>query len=491
MLDFLAHFDGSGREPRQVQTDALEWLSSNWAKHPVHAIGAPVGSGKSALAKAIQNLTRSPIVTPSNILIDQYCETYPANNYLKGKKHYACHYSGLSCGDWIDVEEQDPCLNCNYQTARRNACDGIPTFFNPMSLYHLRRRVPLHLEAIVVDEAHLLGPMIVQLCSKRFPKSTYNFPDECVHEKFLSEWLSTLIGKLERLIDLYHQTNAPKEKIKEACSDFETACILKECLDAEPENYAIWTEEGTNRGRPDTFLNVKPVHVPRFMVRRLLACDRLILLSGTLLKTDIEDLAAGNSYSYLDLPSPIPKENRPVKYRPMPFQVNAQTPPEKMVEEISKVLNEFPNRNAIIHTTYARALTWKPFFKRPILTNTPETKVAVLEKFKRDGGVWLAAGCSEGLDLKGDVCRLNIIPHLLRPNLGDPVVKKWKALPGGNRRYALETIKNAVQQYGRSTRDPKDHSITVIQDPYFSNVISQYGKDIPKYFTEAIQWRKQ
>lgn len=442
------------------------------------------------MARAIQILTNSPIVNPSNMLIDQNIATYPDVNFLKGKRHYNCGFSGLTCGDWIDVEEQEPCQDCPYQRSKAIAFSGQPTFFNPLSLYHLRRRMEKQPEAIVVDEAHLLGPMLIQLCSKKFPVSVYQFPDNCEHEVFLSTWLGELIAKLERLIDLYHKTNAPKEKIKDACSEFEQICIVKECLDAEPENYAIWFTEEDVRNRKEKFLNVKPVRVPKFIVRRLLGCDRLILLSGTLLKTDIEDLVTGKPYSYLDLPSPIPKENRPVLYRPMPFPVNAQTPAIQMVAEIEKILDEFPGLNTIIHTTYARAKAFEPHFKRKIFTNTPEDKIATLERFKQSGGIWLAAGCSEGLDLKGDICRLNIIPHLIRPNLGDPVVKKWKALQGGDRRYALETIKSTVQQYGRSNRDPKDYSHTVVMDPHFSQIVSRYKKDIPAYFVEAIRWSK-
>lgn len=491
MLDFLSRFDGTGRAPRQVQIDALKWASDNWAKFQVHAVSSPVGSGKSAIARAIQIMTNSPIINPSNMLIDQYVETYPNVNFLKGKRHYNCTFSGLTCGDWIDVEEQEPCEYCPYQFSKAKAFSGEATFFNPLSLYHLRRRPQFLLpESIVVDEAHLLGPMLIQLCSKRFPQSTYQFPADCQHETFLSTWLGQLIAKLEKLIDLYHKTNAPKEKIKEACSEFEQICIVKECLDAEPENYAIWFSEEPIRDRNETFLNVKPVRVPRFIVKRLLACQRLVLLSGTLLKTDIEDLATGREYSYLDLPSPIPKENRPILYRPFSFPVNAQTDPVKMVREIEKTLEEFPNQNTIIHTTYARAKQWQPHFKNKILTNTPEDKIATLERFKKSGGVWLASGCSEGIDLKGDICRVNFIPHLIAPNLGDPVVKKWMALPGGQRKYALETIKTTVQQYGRSNRDPKDYSITIVSDPRFSQTVSKYKKDIPAYFTEAIKWSK-
>ncbi len=105
--------------------------------------------------------------------------------------------------------------------------------------------------------------------------------------------------------------------------------------------------------------------------------------------------------------------------------------------------------------------------------------------------MFLAAGCAEGLDLRDDFCRLNIIPALIRPNLGDPVVMKRRALADGDRWYALETMKTTIQQYGRSTRHEKDHSTTVVMDPTFSRTVNQYKDDIPTYFKESIQWASQ
>jgi Rad3-related DNA helicase len=490
MFDFLENFDGSGRTPRAVQKTALEWVSSGYFEEPVAAINGPVGSGKSAVARAFQLVTGAHVLTCQNTLIDQYIDSYPTANYVKGKRHYPCYFSNLTCSDWIDVEQQPPCDRCPYQRSRARALSSEPSFFNPLSFYHLSRRSDYSRpKALVVDEAHQLGPMLMTLASKRFPKSLFQFDNRCQSEVYLSEWLKVQLGKLERLLYLHRMAAKPdREKIRSIGDDVEAIGIIKECLDTEPENYAIWVDRGMYRGRPETFLNVRPVRVPATLVQRLLTCDKLVLLSGTLLRTDIEDLTAGKKYRYLDLPSPIPKENRPVLYRPMPFPVNKDTPVEAMVECIEAVLDEFPGRNTIIHTSYDRARRMFPHFTRPVMMNTPESKGTVLKSFKKSGGIWLAAGCSEGLDLKGDLCTLNIIPHLMRPNLGDPVVKKWKALPGGKRRYALETIKVCIQSYGRSTRDPADFSTTVIMDPCFSEVMGRYADDVPLYFKEACVW---
>ena len=195
-----------------------------------------------------------------------------------------------------------------------------------------------------------------------------------------------------------------------------------------------------------------PITPPRFLCDALLSADKIVLMSGTLFDTDIKTLLGDRPYESIDLPSPIPVENRPVFYRPVPFKMNYQTEPGMIVDAIENVLKSYPGKNAIIHVPYNMSKRLQPHFKRKVLTNTSQTKDETLKKFKKYGGVWLASGCAEGLDLKGDLARVNIIPKLAFPDLNDPVVKKRKALEDGEQWYGLETLKTLVQQVGRTTR---------------------------------------
>jgi Rad3-related DNA helicase len=280
------------------------------------------------------------------------------------------------------------------------------------------------------------------------------------------------------------------EDASRVASEIEKLSFTIEGLEENPQNYAIYEDQQVFRGVKESFLNIRAVRPPAFIMRRFLDCDHLILLSGTLLRADLEDLSAGQPYLYYDMPSPIPVHYRPILYRPVPYPMNINTDPRLIVKSIEAVIDDFPGQNTIIHTTYERSRKLAPHFTRPILVNTPQNKSEILEQFKRDGGVFLASGCAEGLDLRDNMCRLNIIPHLIRPNLGDPVVKMRKKLEHGERWYALEAIKTCIQQYGRSTRHERDASTTVVLDPYFSDVVSRYRADIPKYFLEAISWAR-
>lgn len=426
------------------------------------------------------------VITPSNILIEQYRDVYPRVNYLKGKGHYQCT-SGLSCSDWTDVLEQKACSSCPYVACKEKA-RSEPTFFNPLSLHYWRLNPNNPKPSVlVVDEAHQLPAMLLMMCAKKFRRSQYRFDDRCTHEVYLVQWMADLLRKLSKLAALYEQTRNYK-KLAEISQEIESVAIVKGAVEDDPQNFAIYIEEGKYRNRPDQFLQVRPIRPPRNVVQQMLACDKLVLISGTLLPSDVEDLAAGRPHQFLDLPSPIPKDRRPLLYRPAPFPMNYETDPRDVARLVDKTLDDFPGLNAIVHVTYSLSQKIVPHFKRSVIHNTAATKNDALARFKRDGGVFIASGCAEGLDLKDDLCRLNIIPRLSYPDLKDPVVQKRRALEGGEEWYALETLKVAIQQTGRSTRHENDQSTTVVLDPNFSRLVQRYKRKLPRSFIDAIRW---
>jgi ATP-dependent DNA helicase DinG len=481
--NFLKLFDGSGRKPRQVQIDALTWLQDNWDSKGLHVISAPVGSGKSAISKAIQLATNSTIIVPSNLLMRQYLDVYPKTNYLMGKAHYRCK-SGLSCEDWTSVLDQPACEACPYAACKASALEGDATFYNPMSLYYLTRAQGFERPStIVVDEAHELASLILLLCGTRLRQGEYGFTNKCANEIYLVEWLSKTLSKLRKLQAVY-QKLGDYNKVSQVTDQIESVGLTVAGLEEDPQNYAIWIEDGMHRGRPDRFLNIRPVRPPKFLVNRILKANKVVLLSGTI--TEMDD----TPFNYLDLPSPIPKESRAIHYAPVPFDMNYNTPPEKIAEAVLSIIKDNPGVNTLVHTTYAMSKQLIKFFPEGTLYNTETNKDDILAKFKKSGGILLGSGMAEGIDLPGDLCRLNIIPKLLYPNLRDPVVQKRKAFTDGDAWYNIKTLMKAVQAAGRSTRGADDFSKTYVLDPGFAFRVKKFRDRLPRSFTEAIVWSR-
>ena len=283
-----------------------------------------------------------------------------------------------------------------------------------------------------------------------------------------------------------------KNRSAEITAEVRSLSMVRAGYYESAQNYATWIEDGKHRGRKEQFLNIKPLRPPRHIAQKLLDAHRIIMMSGTMFEPDIRDLVGDAPYSFLDVDSPIPADRRPIHFEPAPYKMNFETDPAivaaDLVETIRKNTLDNKRPNTIIHVSYAWSKRLEKHVPSDWLVNTAETKDAVLKKFKSEGGVFLAAGCAEGLDLKGDLCRLNIIPHLLFPAMQDKIVERRKALEDGETWYLMETMKAVIQQAGRSTRDVSDWSKVIIRDRNFAWVYKRVKAQLPKSFKDSIVW---
>ncbi len=482
-MDFLTKFDGLGRAPRQIQIEALTWLSNNWNKSNVFVIQAPVGTGKSGIARAVQLATNGDIIPPTNQLINQYVETYPQVNSLKGKAHYMCGNSGMNCLDAHEILERSEYAICEY-TRRKEKADFVGTFFNPSSLffYNLghKDKPP---RTLIVDEAHKIREVVMEMAGKSFNSRDFIIPAKKA-DIDVSAWLDEAENILRSKAKVFRQ-NADHDKAASLLVEADGIRFIAKGFLENPENYAIEVIQNRNRTRS---LVIQPISPPRYITRQLLKADKLILLSATLIPDDVEELLDTKSFMYLDLPSPIPKQNRKIVYKPAPHAMNTQTDPELIAAAINKTLEQYPGLNTIIHVTYSLAEKIYKYLPKGTLRNTSENKDEIINHFKLVGGTFLASGCSEGVDLPGDTCRLNIIPLLFRLNPTDPVIRKRLGKPDGQTWYNNQIVKTLIQQAGRSTRGIDDWSITVVLDPALPRLITNKSVTIPRNLLDSIEW---
>lgn len=135
----------------------------------------------------------------------------------------------------------------------------------------------------------------------------------------------------------------------------------------------------------------------------------------------------------------------------------------------------------LVHVTYGDSNAYRnELFDLDPLVNSTVNKFETEEEFRRRGGIWIAAGCAEGIDLADDACRLLIIPSLLFANKGDIHVQKRLGLPDGQRWYALKTLESTIQRLGRGVRHANDRCISYILDPSFARLWVSYGSQFEK-----------
>lgn len=480
-------FDASGREPRPAQIEILNWLDRVWDKSNVFGIIAGTGVGKSAISRAIQvEFGNTAVLIPTNNLINQQMVTYPNVNFLKGKHNYKCSRGEEdTCGDTASLRIK-PCDNCPYIESRNRAREGEDTIFNPISYFYYSRsddfRAP---EILVIDEAHKLKEMIMMLTECQFRKGRYLYPT-ITNTIELIDWMSSTIKEMKEAVEALLSSKEYKEA-KSLARQMESVRMTRNAIQANPQNFVFYTKEMQYRKTLEEYLVVSPIVVPKALIDQVLQATKVVLMSATLLESDIRDLGF-KSYLFLDAGSPIPKANRPVYYKPADFKMNFEASPEAVANWVKSVLSQYPNRNTIVHLSYGWSKKLARFFDGALI-NTPETKDKVLATFKKMGGLWLASGAAEGIDLPGDECRLNIIPFVIMANPFDPVVKKQLALPNGQLKYELQALKQVIQQAGRSTRGVDDASITVIGDSKFIKLFNKNRNYLPKSFAEAVNFR--
>lgn len=446
----------------------------------------PTGTGKSAILRAIQlEFPNTAGIVPSNILLDQYKTTYESLNYLKGIANYSCHEQvDYSCQDMKNIDKK-PCENCPYQSSRKRALNES-TVFNPISYYYFTRMRNFERgKILVIDEAHKLINTLMLLVDISFRKGKYDYP-KITNEVELLNWLNVLHANLHILAQRYKKSG-DASKVIEYTRHIEKLNFLIKSFTEKPQDFVFYEQEATYRNTTDMYLCIKPIKPPKWLLDSIFeGFEKIILMSATLTIDDLWEMNI-KDYVYIDMPSPIPKESRQIKYIPSGHQMNYKTEPSDVAAYIKKQLAKYPVQNTVVHVSYGWAKKLRPFFPDAIF-NTPEDKDKVLVQFKKTGGLWIAAGCSEGLDLPGDECRLTIVPFIILGNPTDPLIAKQLSVPGGRLRYELNAIKTVIQQVGRSTRGEEDFSVSIIGDNKFPNLIVKNKKFIPISFTEAIVW---
>jgi len=159
-----------------------------------------------------------------------------------------------------------------------------------------------------------------------------------------------------------------------------------------------------------------------------------------------------------------------------------------LIEAIKAILSEHKNVKGIIHThSYYTANRVKNSIRdKRLLIHNSNNRDVILEKHERskEPTVLISPSMTEGVDLKGDISRFQIICKVPYPFLGDKLVKKrmnrWKWW------YPLQTAKTVVQSVGRSVRSDTDYAVTYILDSNWSGFYYKNKNLFPEDFQKCL-----
>ena len=248
-------------------------------------------------------------------------------------------------------------------------------------------------------------------------------------------------------------------------------------------------------GRAGRRLEFKPIDVAPYANDMLFRFGKhIIMMSATILDKDAYCEMLGIKQSdvdFISIPSPFPHENRPIlecSIGSMAAKSIDNTLP-KLAMAVKEILKTHPKEKGIIHCHTFRIANYlkKNVKNSRLLIHNSENREDILEKHKRskEPTVLLSPSMTEGVDLKDECSRFQLICKIPYPYLGDKLIRKkmnkWKWW------YALQTAKTIVQATGRSIRSSEDHAVTYILDSDWNRFFEKNMQLFSKDFRECIK----
>lgn len=468
--------------PRPGQVQALKQIQTAWNDSDVIVIQLPTAFGKSAIAKTIMDWQgRAAYITPTNLLVQQFQESYGTVPVIYNKELYECNEPGYSyCEDRAasyNKCKQKYCNDCPYVKDNKRIMNRYRTKSNSTAYMYIARK--LYQPVLIADEAHTLINLLsdfhaVKISHKRFK---YPISKGYISRKELEIWVSSLKNIDNIITDPKRYEKGLKILYNEIINN---------------ENRYLIKEERTNDDRylklvPMDLRGLWPVLWPTDKV------NKIILMSATINKKDIESLGlAGRRVTYINADSPIPAENRPFKLINHIIGAlnkdNINLKAKDIANLIKDIIDAHPNEKGLIHCTYQIAeILKKMTIDDRLMFHDKFNKAEQFQKFKDSGEgdgpapVLVASGMYEGVDLPYDAGRFQVIVKTPWPSLAEPAIRYKMQLD--NAWYEWSALKDMLQAYGRICRSETDYGITYCIDESFKRLLN--NKDIPKWFLDA------
>ena len=506
-------------EIRPAQDEALAAIERAHAdKKKFVILEIPTGGGKSGIAVAAAKWAKEAlgggtyILSPQKTLTAQYTKDFSDKGIkeLRGRSSYRCDDFGTDCerGNILRKNNEEVCQQCPYRAAKDEVISGtfgVTNFSYYLSeMQHAGKLGKRSL--LILDEGHntetlLLNETDIQIKQKQLfeygiqqvPTGTSIRHYKEWAEKVAKNAIQSYIQEEEKLE--HRDSEAQIASFRKIASAQTMSNRLSRFVNSESEQeWVAWTENDA--------ITIKPLS-PKAHAGRLLLdhADMVIIMSATILdfKTFTRGLGISPSEcEYLALRSDFPAENRLIHYRPigpMSFTQQIKTLPG-ISDYVRHLLVEVhPNVKGIIHTHTKRineflANSLRDLGNRIITyTDAKDRDRAVSAHINsRSPTVLLTPGMTEGLDLKDDLSRFQIICKIPYPPLDQYNKARMSVDPAW---YQWRTALTLVQATGRSIRSKTDYAATYVLDSDFGKFVAMNRSTLPGWWLAAIRWPKK
>ncbi len=499
-------------------------------------VRAPTGSGKSLLARSVMGAAReiadaapseatgAYYTTPQVSQLDDVAtdDLLDDFNVIRGKSNYNC----ILPGEHDTPVNRAPCVRqrgfdcsvrhrCPYfsdraiASSRRFAAMTLAYFMQTAGSEVFRKR-----DVVVIDEAHGLAEWAemyatIELRPDRVPVwDDVGVPDverdAAADEDALdrtARFVETLRDVAKRAKDdlvgrpeLSREEVARRDRLQELIG--ELGWFLEDYRDHEsPTTWVVDQPDGEGGA-----ITIKPLDPARYLKHTVWSRgNRFALLSATILSKEAFCRGVGldpGSVALVDVEHPFPLEHRrlyDVTQGSMTYEHRDETIP-RIARLIVQLMAEHPDEKGLIHA-HSYAIAGRLVEKlgefgvaARVRRHTRENRDAELEAWKAspDPEVFVSVKMEEALDLKGDLCRWQVICKAPYLNTNDSRVAR-RLEEGQWSWYHRAALRTVIQACGRVVRAPDDYGATYLADDSLLDLFDRAAADTPPWFREQVE----
>lgn len=509
--------------PRPCQILALEkFVETTNKERKFTILEMPTGSGKSAISMTLAQWSHSAyILTIQKILQIQMMRDFESNGLIemKGGSNYKCGKYPVHCDQGAKLAKamnngSCDCI-CPYKTAKEQFLHspfGITNFSYFLTMMTYQEGLLPNRKLLIIDEAHnteaaLINHSNIEVTRADLGELQISFPNPPLGPFELDrtkEWLTKVVfpacsdrrkGLRMAIEDARRDPRGEKRMItllQEESSLDSFQSKLSMFFDSESKMWFV--------GHSDK-IEIKPLRGDLFANDLLFKkADHVIFLSATILdpRTFVRNLGISpKQCGYLGVPSEFPKENRRIIFTPagsMSFKNYDATLP-KLLNKIERILAKHSNEKGIIHCQSFKTVknVMSHFkgtpFERRLLSHdsTSRSKNYAIDAHmtKSEPTVLLSPSMTEGLDLRDDLSRFQVVCKAPFGSLASPYIKTRMALDPDW--YMWCACLDLVQGTGRSIRSKDDYAVTYLIDSDINRLLS--SGVLPDWWTDAVEFR--
>lgn len=268
------------------------------------------------------------------------------------------------------------------------------------------------------------------------------------------------------------------------------------------KNPHIWVSEYALKGDKNQTATVtlKPVMINDFANDLLFGRARhTLMMSATILDVDIICRSLGLNRSDVAayrMQNRFPVQNRKIYVQPVARIAGGAKKmdlwADKLVKKVESIVRKYPGKRGIIHTANFAIMDLlinecgKDVSSRFLNQRNYLDKTEMLDFHSTtQDSIIIAPAMHEGVDLKDDLSRFQIICKVPYPNFfDDEQLSQRKEIDSDYIPWL--TALRLVQSSGRSIRSVDDWADTYIIDGCFRDFLDSAGKFIPKWFKDAL-----